>query len=415
MILIRSLAFTFLAVLPFHAEAAVWTIGPTGYFGEIQQGVNAANDGDLLLVSPGQYDSVVIDDIAVSIIADPYGSVTVEGGITVRNLHASRTVVLAGLHVRCTSYDVRDVLIIEHCAGSVRLERCQFIHAGEILFPQVLHGAFIEHGDDVAFSHCVVKAGDATHPWFDGPCGMESTASTIAVYESTLHGGEGTDTGMSGGCAYRSENSKLFASGSGFFGGDGSKGFNASSLLPAGKGGDGGDGVLLTGIDARFYPLDCTCIGGKGGAGGDGCGSYPPGNPGFPGEPIAAPPGTVHPFDGSAFDFLTSSPVREAEIAWFEMEGEPGSQSGLFISADTGTMLLHGLKGQFLLSLAPMPIFLYLGQLELSGVLNVSVTIPELGPGVDFVKLHLQAYFWNSGDLEVLGPSQTLFLLDSSY
>jgi hypothetical protein len=396
------------------AGAAVWTIGPGGYFGEIQQGIQAANDGDLLLVQPGSYETFLIDDLSVSIIAETNGTVQVHGGVTIRNLDPSRTVVLAGLDCYCSSSDARDVLILENNAGGIRLEQCGFIHNGESFHFEILHGAVINNCEDVAFVRCTVKAGLVSWSWFRGAHAMESAQSTIVIHESTLLGGQGPES-QNGGCAFFTENASLFASGAEFHGGDGGKGQDSFGFLPATDGGDGGDAVFLQGPDARFHYLDCVLEGGAGGPGGAGYGSYPPGEPGEPGLPINAVPGsTVHAFSGSAFDFHVDSPARESEIAEFTFTGSPGGcHAALFLSLQTGTHLFHGLKGQFLLSLVPPPMLVYLGKLDHTGTLSVRITTPELGTHIDYISIHLQSYFWDGTGLEVLGAPQTVFLLDA--
>ena len=57
---------------------------------------------------------------------------------------------------------------------------------------------------------------------------------------------------------------------------------------------------------------------------------------------------------------------------------------------------------------------MYLGKL-IGGSLLITATVPELGTGMEGIKIHTQSYFWNFSGKEILGTAQTLFLLDEGY
>src|SRR5437867_7856524 len=68
-----------------------------GAFTQIQPAVDAAADGDTILVKSGTYGSFVVGDKGLAIVGDAGASVQVAGAIRARNLAAGRTLVLENL------------------------------------------------------------------------------------------------------------------------------------------------------------------------------------------------------------------------------------------------------------------------------------------------------------------------------
>ena len=87
----------------------------------------------------------------------------------------------------------------------------------------------------------------------------------------------------------------------------------------------------------------------------------------------------------------------------------------IFVALEPAHKLFYGLKGTFLLSLSPFPLFTWVGQIGVGGTYTLALTVPELGVGIDDLKLHVQSYFWDTSGLEILGTAQSLFLLDDDY
>jgi hypothetical protein len=70
------------------ARADVLTVGPTAVFAEVQTAVDAAADGDTILVARGNYASFSIVDKAVTVVADTGADVFVDGPLAVAQLAA---------------------------------------------------------------------------------------------------------------------------------------------------------------------------------------------------------------------------------------------------------------------------------------------------------------------------------------
>ena len=94
-----TLASIFLAAISAAPSLAndvhIVNVAGAGDFPTIQQALNSASDGDIVLVRPGIYPSFVVDDLAVTIIAD--GGFVYTGTIRARNLAAGKVRVIDGL------------------------------------------------------------------------------------------------------------------------------------------------------------------------------------------------------------------------------------------------------------------------------------------------------------------------------
>src|SRR5678815_5063828 len=81
------------------AFANVLKVAPTGApYTQIQPAINAASDGDVILISPGvYYGPVTIDGKSLTLCNKGGGDVTTWFRTAVRNLTASQRVILSGL------------------------------------------------------------------------------------------------------------------------------------------------------------------------------------------------------------------------------------------------------------------------------------------------------------------------------
>jgi hypothetical protein len=87
---------------------------------DIQSAVDAASDGDVLLVRPGIYPSFVIDGKSVLVFGEvgPLGTEVRVAGLTIRNQSADQPVVVSGFHVPGR-------ILTSAAAGPVWIERCR--------------------------------------------------------------------------------------------------------------------------------------------------------------------------------------------------------------------------------------------------------------------------------------------------
>jgi hypothetical protein len=110
----------------------------------------------------------------------------------------------------------------------------------------------------------------------------------------------------------------------------------------------------------------------------------------------------------------TTSPAREGESLQLDFYGENGDDVFILYSPEPGLTFIPGVWGPCLLPLAPFPLFKYMGKIS-AGSVTVTVTVPELGTGIEGVRIHTQSCFRHPLGLVVLGPAETLILLDDRF
>lgn len=272
---------------------------------------------------------------------------------------------------------------------------------------------------DIAFVRCQLTGGASAYILGDllsedicyclgtqhsGGDGLRALNSNVSLYDVLLRGGVGGDEEVNGadggdGLILLGTGS-LFASGCAFMGADAGDGYDCIFS----RGGDGGRGLFVSGNSpARF--LDCTY---SGGAAGWGCsGSGVVGKP----HDINSP---VDNLAGIAHDFFFPLPVREQQLASFGLEGHPDDQVFVVFGAGESSLYVKDFSGQLHVTV-PWLNLIYVGAVPASGALQLSVPVPELGPGVEGVSLRLQPLFLHVADGRViLGNWGPLLLLDQS-
>lgn len=413
------LALALILFLPELSLSAVLKVGGGGPFYDVQSAVDYASDGDILVIAKGDYPGFVVDDKALTLVADHF-DVFFLGGVHVKNLSSGRNVALIGLRTKhqLTGHHAEG-LLLENNLGSIRVEDCSFMgDDGDQGFGHRdgWDGARISCCEDVAFTHSILRGGrgddnvDMNDAPGDGGRGLFTTASTVAVHECTLTGAWGGDDftnkdGGAGGHGYESPDATLFTARTYFNGG---KGGDSGSSPPALHGGAGGHGILLEGSSSAVARVfDCECTGGDGGLG----------DPykGPDGSPIKVMDGTHMPLSGSSYSFGTSVPVREKEYLKIMCMGEAFSDAYMFLSFNLDTLFVPSLKGQWLLGLSPIPTFIPLGRISHTGFLNLSMLVPDMGPGIDGAAFYLQSIFSDPGGQVTLGSSWTAVILDEQY
>jgi predicted outer membrane repeat protein len=264
----------------------VWIVqGPSaGHHRSIQTAVNAAVDGDLLIVGSGTYAPFVIADKSLSIVAAEGATVQIQGTIEVRNLSAGRMVVLSGISSsgQRGSQPVGPGLLIADCVGHVRLQGCTHVGSPGRDPYGAQPGALLQNSLRVAMTGCTLLGGngdDGDSEGQSGGDGIRAFGSVLALYDCTTTGGRGGDAYEAGGGPNRGGRGGngctiglgLFASGSTCVGGRGGDAYDLVLMT----GGDGGDGVNVYGGGGAHLIGNVT-LGGQAGHG-----DYQDGHHGF--------------------------------------------------------------------------------------------------------------------------------------
>lgn len=421
--LIHRLFPAFVIAVPAAADVLVVQPGNPQAYPQIQAAVDAAVDGDVVLVKSGDYTTFQIVDEAITVVADTGAVVRVAGAVRVRGLAAARSVVLSGLEVtgEFNAFDAqRHGLLVRNCGGSVRVIDCTFrgaVNANSSCQPA--HGAYVELSQDVAFERCTLVGHGAD---FVTGRGLETVGARVALHDSIVHGGDGgqnlqcafgyADGGDGGSGAFLGSGSFGFASRTEFQGGAGGAGTQFCSF-PCFYNGSGGHGVsLLTGSGAQFVEIDSIASGGLRGACNTCFGACQGYCIGIDGGDWAN--SVVH-VTGTGASLGAPRVVREGQTIQLDVHGTPGERVELRFSSRPAFGLHAGGRGVSLLSRRVDPFVADLGTLPASGVLSISWTVPDLGAGVNGTVIHAQAATIGAGAVTTFTGPAAITLLDSSY
>ncbi|MEM7203850.1 MAG: hypothetical protein AAF628_26540 [Planctomycetota bacterium] len=398
-----------LALAPASFAQTVWTVDDDGgaAFTSIQAAVDAASDGDVIVVSDGSYAEFTLDGKGLAVLADEAAAVVVQGtpgAVTtlVRNVPAGQRALLRGLTFAPSAQLFGRVLSIESCAGTVWIE-------------------------DVAYVM------PSTFPLFYFLAQEEATwvgdSAAVVFVGSTLPGADGATPGQGnerGSVALRSENSAVFVHGcdlrtgaslvetgtgrTGVFA-DGGLLVLRDSLVQGGTGGpeglfgsslpgDGGPGLTVEG-GATVWSIGTTLQGGEGGF-------QFVAPPAEMGPPSVVLNGALEERNADPALLMTTSVVRDdvaEEDAVLDLQTEPGSAAVLAARLfDSAPLFVPGLPG--FLGVGPAPILLPAGLTDATGALSVSIGIPTLPPGLATWSATVQmGVATPAGRLELSNPS----------
>ncbi len=394
-----------------------------GQFTTIQPAVNAAVDGDTLLVKAGQYSGFTIDGKGITIVADSGANVSVTGLVSVINLPSARTAVIGGMSLTGAGYAV----IAINDTGEVRIQDCTITGAGgdggpggTCNLPSSAQGypaaSIGPNTGGVAFARCTIRGGHALNALYwcccdngkPGGNGLEIDRARVSLYDCAVIGGRGGDdgcTGGHGGVACRVLANGAYAgisiSGSTVNGGGGGIGNDYA----CGFGGAGGEGLVL-GAGTQAWLLDNALYGGNGGNGYGG---------------LNGPNGAALSNAGACYDFgvpslKLSSPavVREGGNVILTLRGAAGSSVYLMTSSGTPFIPLPAMRG-VLLAGTRRPEIQQVGTMPPSGQIFVSLPISLLPAGVDAERRYFQAFIVDPAGAPQLGGFNVLTVLDSAY
>ena len=420
----RFLLALLLALSPFAATASADALtvdddGPADFV-LLQDAVDAAVEGDLILVRPGSYGFTVVDGKSLTLQVDgPPGSVIVRSAIftplfspalEVRNLAPDQSVVVRGFDLTNFGLDSHEYVAgVASSLGAVIFEECT-------LMSTTGDAVRVSESASVTFVRTTIDAGtsyyDAFQPAYLKRDGLTADDSTVYLYDCVVRGSFGPD-GMptffgyylpgNGGIAARITGTTMFASGCSFEGGHGGSG----TSLQCDEGYDGGHGIVH--VQSLVRLLDTTVVGGTAGVATPGCG-LPDGDPG---DAFFGDPSEVHPLPGAARSFALASPLDSGASIQMSFAGEPGDAVIVVVGLQPGVGLWHPAFSAVQLVAAPI-LPLSFGALPATGSLDLTFPVPALAAGADFARYPAQALFVTAA-AEVFhsGPS-TVVLVDPS-
>jgi len=398
----------------------------------IQVAVNNAVDGDVILIEPALYAGPVdIGARSLTLVVDSGGQASVPR-LTIHDLLPGQVVIIRGLGgdgTAFTSGPKSEGLVLARNAGHVRIEDSTFrgapgtnVYGAPGQHPPGWSAARVFDCLSVVFAHCSFTGGDGASLGDEdyntfagsGGAGLALTDSLVSTTWCTLVGGTGgsimdtvTYGGGAGGSGIDQTGGTLHVMGSALTGSNGGSG--DCDYSGCGPGGPGGSG-LFAHDEARLIHHGNTFVAGQGAFGGDGVKAPN-------GLPIdAQQENLVIEFPTRAHDFTATATVRELQPITLHAGGAPGEDVMAWISLLPRWKLLPAHQGVFLVDNGlGFNVLVPLGTTDIAGTLDVSVFVPELGPGLQALPIHAQALFRDAYGVLLLGPASNAVLLDGAY
>lgn len=362
--------------------------GPGSDFTSLQSAIDAAADGDSILVRSGAYvgpggpffpGPITINGKSLAIEADAGATVTLGQGMLVQNVDASRWLFVRGLTVACDK-----TFTASNCAGPLWFEEITVPGSCAGVASQTFAGTF--NCQQVVLDRCSFSGGGGFPFAQTTSNAFQITSSSVHAYDSSFHGGGSNGVSPSS-YGLRIVSGFLMASGCSFQGG----GVNGG--VPC-----GGPGLWLGAGSPTVWLRDDTIVGGEGG-----CFSA-----------LQVDSGSALPMSGTARHFDAGSPVRGGATSTVSFDGEAGDVLLLMLSLEPGTLFKFGLGGTLQLGL-PLLTTLVLGPLASGDPLVLSAPTAPLPPGIEGFVVFVQAGYWQGpGQLVLAGGSAQLFL-DASF
>jgi predicted outer membrane repeat protein len=388
-----------------------------GQFTDIQSAINAALDGDVLLVRSGSYAAFTVDARSLSILADAGAHPVITGKVVITNTVPGAAVLVAGLKINGApgSYSpTACALGLSANLGHVRIQDCIVRGADGLMhFPagdagQI--GASVTGSARVAFKSCTLRGGDGYGNPVYGPdggpggVGLLTQGSAVALYDCAITGGAGGDADYAlnylqsgeGGHGCVVSDYGILASGCSFNGGPG----GGTSMNP-GRGGDG----LVVQLGAQAQLVDNTYVAGQGGYGYSG--------PGQNGSPQSGG-GVFNLIAGARRTATAQALAAESSSFPIALGGEPGDQIWLMRSNVPGFIYVPSYAG---ILLVPLTLFVSARPvvvLPASGTANVALDLLDVGTGLPALRQFWQVVAVSSTGAVRIGSPLHVVVLNCS-
>lgn len=400
-----------------HAQAVV-NVDPTGAggaFTDLQAAVDAAADGDLLLLASGTYGDVTIDGRSLALAARPGASPSIEGRVIVRNVGATQSVELSGLLVEASL--AQPVVSIRSCAGPILIQECIFRSSSESYTAFAIVGVLqVFNSQSVTLVSTQVVPGTGTNALPVGVSpGVRSSDSTIRLYACAAVGGTGLATGSSdptrrGGPALLLRGGTAEIIGGALIGGRGGPSYEDFDLFGGPfcvTDGTGGPALRLEGAATvpEALVVDAILVPGPGGVPGDGCAGGPAGT--VTTEVLA---GSVSTSTAVTKSLEVTPVVASGGTKRLTLSGEPFDLVWIALSPTQSPVPAP--PDLFGAVYPGSPLFVFkLGALDAGGTKVLDFVLSPTG--LDFVPIFEQAFFFNATEGFTISNPRLVALIDS--
>jgi len=404
-----------------HAFADVIVVDSSGAgdFTQIQPAIDAASDGDTILVESGTYSRFRVNDRDLVIVGDIGAAVRIDGTIEVSALGVEKVLVLQNLATLApypSAPGDQHGISLHDDLGRVRIQSCSFAGAAAAHCARVNlnggDGVRSRNCADVALIACTGRGGrgatDGNFTYGAGGSGVFAAGCVLTVYDSFAIGGPGgqCDDGTYGGHGMKlSSDALLVGAHYQALAGNGS---NSCAGCGCSYGGSGGYGTVLL-ASSQAFPLNVVSQGGTGGTGNSGFGCT--NTHGQPGQPYyISSDSTLSPFAGSARVMTAASPVHAGTTLSLALSGNPGDAVTLFVSDLADARFVPDWSGTLLLDpRAPHGTSTQIGTIPSSGALVAPFVVDD--PGTSSKTLYLQPLFTDASGGRILGSPWTVVVL----
>ncbi|MFT5283957.1 MAG: hypothetical protein ACI8TQ_000108 [Planctomycetota bacterium] len=171
----------------YHCRRLVVDVNGGAAFTAIQPAIDAANEGDIVLVKNGIYAGFEIDSKSISVVAHLDETVGIRTPVNVQNLLTNQRVSLINLEATVEATLDGSGLLAVNDIGTIRALGCTFTGARDSqyffsLVPDGAAGVKLIDTTKIAFAGCVISGGEGTYTsvlYYQG--GNAATVPTVFV------------------------------------------------------------------------------------------------------------------------------------------------------------------------------------------------------------------------------------------
>ncbi len=420
-----ALALSLAGSATLAAQGAVLRVdaGGGGGFTTIQAAVDAAVDGELVLVATGTYAGFTIDGKSLVVAADAGASVLIQGGATLTNVSAIQTASLVGLEMEASDICPAESALVSvvSCAGPVFLQDLNLRCEGplfDVLFGADIDAVLVEASSSVCIVDSILN-GNASDSAFLN-CNTVRRAlvtidSRVFVYGSNLIGGDGdfayftlfgSFPARPGHEGLSQTGGSVFAVDSTIVGGDGGDGVDDTLGAGCFPGSDGAAGLRLQAGHGQPVArlINTTVAAGLRGLD-DGCGT------GIDGVDTEILAGSVNQIPGTGRPLTSTNVAPDQTTASVEIRGEPSEFAWIGLSnAPSSPLVIAPTLTGIVSPQVPLLDLFFTGQLDGNGELDLQFFINDFG--FPHLPVYHQAYLWDGVDFRASYPQLMLILDD---